>query len=245
MGPAHTAVLSPPHPIHRHPHHTGLCQYAAVTHSAIPGGLMRVMVGGRGGPEPTTSLCLPRPVPGGCTPLTCARPAEPSQLLAALAVLPDTCSAGDTGADRSGYSLRSRPRPARCGAGGTARATWAQLCQPATRQSAWCCQVRRCIWTAQYHGGTRAQLASTGCPLTSCCTLSPGACPHGEHMGSRRGGPLPELSRAAVSPREIGAQWHVPPQMGQRQGHGPWCWGRTSRRSAWLSTCRRLFLART
>lgn len=82
---------------------------------------------GSGRPQTYCILMPPQPAMGGCTPLTCARLAEPSQLLAVLAVPPDTCGAGDTGAGRSGYRLRSCPRPARHGAGGIAGATWARL----------------------------------------------------------------------------------------------------------------------
>lgn len=86
----------------------------------VPSEVARAMVGGQGGPKTPASLWPPQPAMEGCTPLTCARLAEPSQLLAALAVPPDTCGAGDTGAGRSGYRLRSCPRPARHGAGGIA-----------------------------------------------------------------------------------------------------------------------------
>lgn len=85
---------------------------------------------GRGGPQAPCTQCPP--CPRQLRPSYLYVPAEPSQLLAAPAMPPDTCGAGDTGAGHSGYSCclhptppRSRPRPARPGhcAGGTAGTT--------------------------------------------------------------------------------------------------------------------------
>lgn len=225
------------------------------------------MAGVWGSPEPTVSLS-PQPAPGGCTPLTCARPAEPSQLLAAPAVPPDTCGAGDTGAGRSGYSLRSRPRPVQCGAvpvasprpcGRGCDAGHAQACAvlPGARAG---------VAVGQGHPVPcrHRSIASPG-SLCPCCRLCPsppvcasavgpwpeaGAGPSrfqqeltAPHRGSVPGGLSP---LGGTSPDLRGQEWLCIGRGARGTGHTVHGMrGSTSRRSAWLSTCRRLFLART
>lgn len=133
-GPAHAALPRPhpacPGPPQRWalPVHAHACSRGRTPGCPQLGG--RAHGWGRGGPRAPHTRCPP--CPRQLRPSYLCVPAEPSQLLAAPALPPDTRGAGDTGAGHSGYSCclhptppRSRPRPARPGhcAGGTAGTT--------------------------------------------------------------------------------------------------------------------------
>lgn len=223
------------------PQSAGLCQCPGHGQNPVPGGVARAMVVGQGDPKPTASLCPPSP-PWGTAPLLpvhawlsplsswqcwLCHPTPVARATPEPAARVTACAAAHA---QLGMVPVASPGPHGRGCHG--------MVLPGASAGA------AVEWA---HPGPWNHQSITGPSLLhSRCWLSPSPTPSQRcrHVASSWDCPLPVQ---ATTPQRgwLPRGMSLPGGMSLELCTGIGAWGRTSRRSAWLSTCRRLFLART